>query len=110
MADVVRRTVREDILEESRYLRSHGQARAALKEILEMPDAQVDRVMRAVRARLSDTLRKELPILVEAGLWEGHREGRVWAFEVGPRSDAATTSVMAGGISPPTTCSTCCGG
>jgi len=92
LADVVQRTVREDMLEESRYLRSHGQARAAIKEILEMPDVQIDRVIRSVqnnKGELSGALRKELPILGEPGLWEAIAHAVHGAFEVGPRSDAA---------------------
>ena len=92
MADVVQRTIREDMLEESRYLRSHGQARSAIKEIVEMPDAQVDRVIRSVQSNqgeLSGALRKELPVFDEPGLWESVVQVVHRAFEVGPRSDAA---------------------
>ena len=92
LADVLRRTVREDMLEESRYLRSHCQARAAIKEILEMPDAQIGRVMRSVQNNkgvLSGALRKEIPILEEPGLWEAIVQAVRGAFEVGPWSDAA---------------------
>ena len=94
MADVVRRTVREDMLEDSRYLRSHGLARAAFKEILEMPDAQIDRVIRSVqnnKGDLSGALSKELPILEEAGLWETIVKAVQGAFEVCPRSAVADT-------------------
>lgn len=92
MADVVQRTVSEDMLEESRYLRSHGQARASIKEILEMSDTQIDRLIRSLqnnKGELSGALRKELPILDEPGLWEAIVEAVQGAFEVGPRSDAA---------------------
>ncbi len=91
LADVVQRTVREDMLEESRYLRSHGQARAAIKEIVEMSDAQIDRVIRSIqnnRGELSGALRKELPILEERGLWDAIVEAVHRAFEGGPRGDA----------------------
>ena len=73
LADVVRRTIREDMVAESRYLRSHHQARAGIKEVLEMPDAQVDRVIRSVLSHdgvLSGALRDELPMLEEARLWD----------------------------------------
>lgn len=92
MADIVQRTIREDMLEESRYLRSHGQARAAIKEILEMPDAQIDRVIRSIQnnnGELSGALRKELPILEEPGLWDAIVLAVRRSFELGPRSDAA---------------------
>ena len=91
MADVLQRTVREDMLEESRYLRSHGQARTAIKQILEMPDAQIDRVIRSVqnnRGELSSALRKEAPILAEPGLWKTVVAAVHSSVEAGPRSDA----------------------
>jgi hypothetical protein len=73
MADVIERTVREQMREESRYLRSHAVARRALKELIEMPDAQADRIIRSVeenRDRLTQALRKEIPALAQPGLWE----------------------------------------
>lgn len=95
MADILQRTIREDMPEESRYLRSHGQARSAVKEILEMPDAQVDRVIRSVqnnKGELSGALRKELPILEEPGLWETIVTAVRGAFDVGPQSGSADKS------------------
>ena len=92
MGDVVRRTIREDMVEESRYLRSHGQARSAIKEIVEMPDPQIDRVIRSVQnnqGELSGALRKELPILEEPGLWESVVQAVRRSFEVGPQTYAA---------------------
>lgn len=92
IADVVQRTVREDMHEESRYLRSHAQARSAIKDIVEMPDAQIDRVIRSVRnnqGELSSALRKELPLLEEPGLWASVVQVVHRAFEIGPRGDAA---------------------
>jgi hypothetical protein len=73
LADVLARTISEDMREESRHLRSHAQARAAIKDIVEMPDAQVDRVIRSVQAQqgqLSKVLTKEVPLLAEPGVWE----------------------------------------
>jgi len=73
LADVIGRTVREHMREESRYLRSHGLARRALKELIEMPDAQADRIIRSVeenRGRLTNMLAKEIPALQRKGLWE----------------------------------------
>lgn len=92
LAEVVQRTIREDMLQESRYLRSHGQARAAIKGIVEMPDMQIDRVIRSIennRGELSGALRKELPILQEPSLWAAIVQV-VWrAFDPSPRSNAA---------------------
>ncbi len=92
LADVVQRTIGEDMREQSRYLRSHGQARAAIKEILEMPDPQLDRVIRSAQnnpGELSGALRKELPMLEEPGLWQAIVQAVQQAFAAGPRSEAA---------------------
>ena len=59
--------------EESRYILRHAQARAAIKGIVEMPDMQIDRIIRSVetnQGKLSNVLAKELPILGQPGLWE----------------------------------------
>lgn len=72
LANVLERTIKEDMREESRYLRSHGLARSAIKDIIEMPDAQVDRVIRSVQAnqgQLSNALRDEMPVLAEPKVW-----------------------------------------
>jgi fido (protein-threonine AMPylation protein) len=72
ISSLIRRTLTEQMREESRYLRSHAQARAALKEIVEMPDHQADRVLRSIeqhRGELSNVLAKEMPVLREPGIW-----------------------------------------
>jgi hypothetical protein len=73
LADVLARTIREDMREESRYMRSHARARVAIKDIVEMPDMQIDRIIRSVEAnqgKLSNVLSKEIPLLAEPGIWE----------------------------------------
>jgi hypothetical protein len=72
LADVLERTIKEDMREESRYLRSHALARASVKDIVEMPDAQIDRVIRSVQAnqdKLSNVLRDEIPLLADPEVW-----------------------------------------
>jgi hypothetical protein len=72
LANVLERTITEDMREESRYLRSHTQARSAIKDIVEMPDAQIDRVIRSVQANqglLSNLLRDEIPLLADPRVW-----------------------------------------
>jgi hypothetical protein len=72
LAHVLERTISEDMREESRYLRNHSQARIAIKDIVEMPDIQIDRVIRSVHSnhgKLSNMLSKEIPILQEPGIW-----------------------------------------
>jgi hypothetical protein len=54
-------------------LRSHAQAKAAIKNIIEMTDMQVDRIIRSVESnqgKLSNVLIKEIPMLEQPGAWE----------------------------------------
>lgn len=72
LSNILARTLTEQMREESRYLRRHTRARAALKEIVEMPDQQSDRVLRSIeqnRGELSNVLAKEMPVLRESGVW-----------------------------------------
>lgn len=48
MSNVIGRTISEQMREESKYLRCHLQAREAIKEIVEMPDQQADRLLRSL--------------------------------------------------------------
>lgn len=48
-------TIREDMREESRYMQRHAQARAAIKDIVEMPDMQIDRIVQAVEIAINAT-------------------------------------------------------
>ncbi len=73
LANVLERTINEDMREESRYLRSHAHARASIKDIVEMPDAQIDRVIRSVQVnqgKLSNVLRDEMPLLDDPKVWD----------------------------------------
>jgi hypothetical protein len=84
MSNVIGRTLREQMREESRYLRSHGRAREVLKNIVEMPDHQADRVLRSIeqnRGELSNVLAKEMPILREPGVWASIIEATQRAFD-----------------------------
>jgi Fic/DOC family len=84
LANLLERTIREEMREESRYLRNHAQARRAIKEIIEMPDMQIDRVIRSVdvnQGRLSNALAKEIPALQEDGIWEAIHQAVERAFQ-----------------------------
>lgn len=73
LSKVVARTLTEQMREESKYLRSHQRARAAIKEVVEMPDHQADRLLRSMEQnqnQLSNVLAKEMPVLTQAGVWE----------------------------------------
>uniref|UniRef100_UPI0035AF2665 Fic family protein n=1 Tax=Hylemonella sp. TaxID=2066020 RepID=UPI0035AF2665 len=83
MANVLKRTLTEQMREESRYLRSHHRAREAVKEIVEMPDLQVDRVIRSIEqngGKLSGALSKEMPVLSQPGVWDAITEAVARAF------------------------------
>lgn len=83
MSNIIGRTITEQMREESRYLRSHVQARQAIKEIVEMPDHQADRLLRSMeqnKGQLSNVLAKEMPVLTRPDVWEGITEAVARAF------------------------------
>lgn len=72
LSTVISRTIKEQMREESRYLRRHALARAAVKEIVEMPDPQADRLLRSMEQNngvLSNILAKEMPVLARPEVW-----------------------------------------
>ena len=84
LADVLAQTIRDDMREESRYLQQHAQARAAIKDIVEMPDMQIDRIIRSVQANqghLTKVLAQELPLLAEPEIWGAIVEATTLAFK-----------------------------
>lgn len=84
LSHLLKCTINEGMREESVYLRSHAMARAAIKEIVEMPDIQIDRIIRSVeanRGKLSNVLAEEMPILTESGVWEAITLGIEKAFQ-----------------------------
>ncbi len=92
LADVLARTIRDDMREESRYMRSYAQARAAIKDIVEMPDMQIDRIIRSVEAnqgKLSNVLSKEMPLLTEPGIWVAIVQVVAHAFDGLPSGNVA---------------------
>ena len=93
LAHVLARTIREDMREESLYIRSHAQARKAIKEIVEMPDMQIDRVIRSVESnqgKLSNMLSKEIPILQETVIWDAIVKAIENAFRDGPEMNVVS--------------------
>lgn len=84
LSSIIKRTLTEQMREQSRYLRSHVRARHALKEIIEMPDHQADRVLRSIdqnKGELSNVLAKQMPILGEPGVWAQIIESVSRAFD-----------------------------
>lgn len=93
LAHVLERTIRENMREESRYIRSHAQARAAIKDIIEMPDMQVDRVIRSAKVnqgKLSNVLVKEMPMLQEPGVWDAILQAIESSFGEGSEGDVVS--------------------
>ena len=88
MSKVIARTISEQMREESMYLRSHQRAREALKEVVEMPDHQADRLLRSIEqndGKLSNALAKEMPVLAVPGIWDNITSAVNQAFnEEGP--------------------------
>jgi len=92
LADVIARTITQDMRQESRTLRSHLRAREAIKNIIEMPDVQADRVVRSVeqnRGELTSKLARELPELASEAVWEELVKAVRQAFDdAKPKPDA----------------------
>ncbi len=92
LADVLARTIRDDMREKSRFMQRHAQARAAIKDIVEMPDMQIDRIIRSVDANqgtLTNVLTKEIPLLAEPGIWEAIVQATAVAFDGLPSANRA---------------------
>lgn len=84
LSRIIERTLTEEMREKSKYLRNHWRARIAIKEIVEMPDSQADRVLRSIqqnRGELSNVLAKEMPILKEPGIWAALTEAVALVFK-----------------------------
>lgn len=74
LADVIAVTLEQEMREEAGYLRAVRAARAGIKEWLEGPDTDIDRIIRSVREngnQVSVKLRKEFPALNDAAVAGG---------------------------------------
>ncbi|MDO5624085.1 MAG: Fic family protein [Pseudomonadota bacterium] len=73
LSDVLRQTVEQEMAQEALALRRYGEARAAIKELVEMPDPDADRIIRSLTEggwKVSSKLRKSLPqIFAENGVF-----------------------------------------
>lgn len=70
LSALLRQTVEHDMAEEALVLRQHDDARAAVKQWVEMPDQDADRIIRSLHQSswaVSGKLRQELPALFEEG-------------------------------------------
>ena len=71
LAQVVQSTIEQEMRKEAGYLRSLRAARARVKQVIEGPDADIDRIVRSVRdngGKVSNKLLKEFPALAAVGL------------------------------------------
>ena len=92
LADVLVGTIGQEMREESRYLQNHAQARAGIKDIIEMPDMQIDRIIRSVQAnkgKLTNALAKEIPLLAQPATWSAIVQTVERAFSDDPQLDPA---------------------
>ena len=66
LAHIVDLTLDQEMRKEARYLRSARAARAEIKEVVEGPDTDIDRIIRSVRGsggQISNKLKKDFPFL-----------------------------------------------
>jgi len=71
LAQVVRLTIEQEMRKEAGYLRSLRVARERVKEVIEGPDGDIDRIIRSVResgGKVSNKLLKEFPALADESL------------------------------------------
>ncbi|WP_085317142.1 Fic family protein [Derxia lacustris] len=70
LSAVLRQTVEHEMANEALALRQHDRARTAIKQLVEMPDADADRIIRSLRQEnwtVSNKLRRALPELFDSG-------------------------------------------
>ena len=68
MAGVIERTIKQEMTNEARWLRDWNGARAAVKKVIDGPDADIDRIIRSLQENnwtVSNALKKQFPILTE---------------------------------------------
>lgn len=71
LAQVVQLTIEQEMRKEAGYLRSLRVAREHVKQVIEGPDGDIDRIIRSVResgGTVSNKLLKEFPALADEGL------------------------------------------
>jgi hypothetical protein len=70
LSSVLRQTVEQEMADEAYLLRQYDEALAALKSLVEMPDADADRIIRSLKQEnwvVSNKLRKALPQIFQEG-------------------------------------------
>jgi Fic family protein len=90
LAHVVELTLEQEMHKEASYLRSMRSAREQIKEIIEGPDAEIDRIIRAISNnsyQVSNKLRKEFPLLEKAEISDKLASIVQGAFAPAPKAD-----------------------
>jgi uridine kinase len=70
LSSVLRQTVEQEMADEAYLLRQYDEALEALKTLVEMPDADADRIIRSLKQEnwvVSNKLRKALPQIFQEG-------------------------------------------
>ncbi|MDO8953500.1 MAG: Fic family protein [Gammaproteobacteria bacterium] len=71
LANIIDLTIEHEMRQEAAYLHSLRQARESIKELLDGPDADIDRIIRSIRennGQISNKLKQEFPQLNESEL------------------------------------------
>jgi Uncharacterized conserved protein len=85
LAELIDSTLRLEMREEANLLRRWDNARTAIKEIIEGPNQDIDRIIRAIKGHggnVSNKLAKEFPVLADAEITAKVTEAVAAAFEM----------------------------
>ncbi|MBN3852601.1 cell filamentation protein Fic [Paraburkholderia sp. Ac-20340] len=92
LADVIDRTIRTEMRQEAELMRNWDRARLLVKDVLDGPNADIDRIIRSVRDNhwsVSGKLSKEFPIIDEAKLGDAIVYAVREAFDAPPPESRA---------------------
>lgn len=96
LGNVIQMTIQDEMSKEARYLRNLERAREGVKNWLEGPNADIDRIIRSVSEggawKVSNKLAKEFPALAEAeiaervvkAVWEAFNDGESYSVRGHP--------------------------
>jgi len=86
MGNVIRQTIEDEMVNEAMYLRNIHRARSAIKNIVEGPDAMIDRIISSIwtNKTVSNKLRKQFPIFANDGKSQEIVEAVLHAFRSDP--------------------------
>lgn len=73
MADILERTIKQEMTNEALWLRNWDNARSAIKKVLDGPNSDIDKIIRSLQQnqwQISNVLKKQFPLLNDACLAE----------------------------------------